>query len=285
MQSTRHHITTNAGLAMPRLLYGTAWKKERTSELVVRAVLQGFRGIDTACQPKHYQEDLVGEALVQLEREHGIDRSSLFLQTKFTSLGGQDPQSVPYDVQAELPKQVQQSLDRSLRNLRTDRIDSLVLHSPMRTHKDTMRVWSEFESFVSAGWVGQLGISNIYDPGELARLYEAASVKPAVVQNRFYRDTDYDREIRAFCKNKGIIYQSFWTLTANPHVLRSPAVARISKERKCTPPQVLFLFLTQQDVVPLSGTTNPQHMKEDLEVMDLEPLSHEEVQAIEATLI
>jgi hypothetical protein len=48
-------VTTNAGVQMPRLIYGTAWKKEATTQLVINAVLNGFRGIDTACQPKHYR--------------------------------------------------------------------------------------------------------------------------------------------------------------------------------------------------------------------------------------
>ena len=48
-------VTTNAGIQMPRLIYGTAWKKEATTKLVVQAILNGFRGIDTACQPKHYR--------------------------------------------------------------------------------------------------------------------------------------------------------------------------------------------------------------------------------------
>ena len=83
-------------------LYGTAWKKEATTELVVAAVRAGFRGIDTACQPKHYREDLVGAALAQLAAEDGIARDALWLQTKFTPLPGQDPQNVPYDT-AEKP--------------------------------------------------------------------------------------------------------------------------------------------------------------------------------------
>jgi hypothetical protein len=48
-------VTTNGGIQMPRLIYGTAWKKEATTQLVVKAILNGFRGIDTACQPKHYR--------------------------------------------------------------------------------------------------------------------------------------------------------------------------------------------------------------------------------------
>uniref|UniRef100_A0A914YJJ9 Uncharacterized protein n=1 Tax=Panagrolaimus superbus TaxID=310955 RepID=A0A914YJJ9_9BILA len=101
-----HTVTTSAGIKMPRFIYGTAWKKDRTTELVVKAVLNGFRGIDTACQPKHYQEDLVGQALVTLQKEHNISRESLFVQTKFTSIDGQDPQKIPYDRNAPLPDQL-----------------------------------------------------------------------------------------------------------------------------------------------------------------------------------
>jgi diketogulonate reductase-like aldo/keto reductase len=69
-------------MKIPKLIYGTAWKKERTADCVEMAVLCGFRGIDTACQPKHYEEQLVGVAL-QRVYEQGISREELFLQTKF----------------------------------------------------------------------------------------------------------------------------------------------------------------------------------------------------------
>ena len=55
LMTSAMNLTTLSGLPVP-IIYGTAWKKERTAELVVAAVLAGFRGIDTACQPKHYQE-------------------------------------------------------------------------------------------------------------------------------------------------------------------------------------------------------------------------------------
>ena len=129
-------------------MYGTAWKKEKTTDLVVAAVRAGFRGIDTACQPKHYYEPGVGQALQRLAAEDGIQREEIFLQTKFTPLRGQDPKNVPYDTNAPLPVQVQQSLATSLRNLQTTYIDSLVLHSPLDSHKNTMVVWREFEAFV-----------------------------------------------------------------------------------------------------------------------------------------
>ncbi|HEX5670819.1 MAG TPA: hypothetical protein VFX66_04720, partial [Sulfuricurvum sp.] len=79
------YVMTSQKVKMPSLIYGTAWKKERTADLVVQAVLSGFRGIDTACQPKHYEEPLVGAAIRRL-RDHSILREDLFIQTKFTPL-------------------------------------------------------------------------------------------------------------------------------------------------------------------------------------------------------
>lgn len=225
-------VITNAGVQMPRLIYGTAWKHEATSQLVIQAVLHGFRGIDTACQPKHYRwdigfvfcrwrkrcssfrEDLVGQALVELQSRYQIPRQHLFIQTKFTSLNGQDlSKPLPYDPRAPLAEQVRQSFARSLQNLRTEYIDSLVLHSPLPTHELTMEVYREFERFVDEGRVRQLGISNLYNVHALQRLYNDARHKPSVIQNRFYANTNHDHQIRQFCREKNIFYQSFWTLT------------------------------------------------------------------------
>lgn len=135
-----HFVKTVAGVQMPKLIYGTAWKKERTTDLVVQAVRAGFRGVDTACQPKHYHEPGVGEALKILSDEDGIKREDLFIQTKYTSVDGQDMKTIPYDPQHALPDTVKESLQISLKNLGTNYIDSLVMHSPMRTHRDTMEV-------------------------------------------------------------------------------------------------------------------------------------------------
>jgi len=86
----------------PTILYGTAWKRERTYELVLAALRAGFRGIDTACQPKHYDEAAVGAAL----ETSGLRRADLYVQTKYTPLAGQDPDRLPYDAAAEVEEQV-----------------------------------------------------------------------------------------------------------------------------------------------------------------------------------
>ena len=90
------------------LLYGSAWKEDQTATNVVDAVLAGFRGVDTACQPQHYREDLVGEALRTLAAKHGIGREAVWLQTKFTPALHQGA-DVPYDPAAPLSGPVRKS--------------------------------------------------------------------------------------------------------------------------------------------------------------------------------
>jgi len=103
-------LTAHNQVPLPSSIYGTAWKKEATTQLVQLAVASGFTAIDTANQLIHYQEALVGEALQALAKK-GIKRDALFLQTKFTSVDGQGGR-VPYDASADLATQVRQSFDR-----------------------------------------------------------------------------------------------------------------------------------------------------------------------------
>ena len=273
-------ITSNAGIQMPGILYGTAWKKDDTERLVKLAVELGFRGIDTACQPTHYNEAGVGAGVAACLRS-GVTRTDIYLQTKFTSVSGQDPQRIPYDPKAPLPQQVAQSVAASLRNLQTDYLDGLILHSPMPTAKQTAAVWQSFESLVDARVVRQIGISNCYNLAQLEQLHRDARIKPAVVQNRFYADTGYDREIRAFCTRQQIVYQSFWTLSANPQILAHATIAALARAHRRSAAQILFRYLSQKGVVPLTGTRSETHMREDLSILDFE-LNEKERGAVDA---
>lgn len=267
---------------MPPLLYGTAWKKTDTARLVALAIARGFRGIDTACQPKHYNEAGVGEG-VQAAFAQGLVRSDLYLQTKFTPLAGQDPRRVPYDPNASLAEQVSESLSVSLKNLQTDYVDGLVLHSPMPTRAQTATVWRAFEALVDGGWVRQLGVSNCYDLEDLEQLFASARIKPRILQNRFYAATGYDLDLRAYCARHRIVYQSFWTLTANPHILAAQPLADLAANHGRTAPQIFFRYLTQRGVVPLTGTKSESHMREDLSIFDLE-LTGAELASIDGLL-
>ncbi len=269
---------TSENVKMPKIIYGTAWKKEKTTDYVIQAIKLGFRGIDTACQPKHYSEKLVGEALLNLQKE-GIKREDLFLQTKFTSLDGQDPNQIPYDKTANLETQVAQSFETSQKNLHTNYVDSLVLHSPMNSESMTLRVWKAMEKIYEEKGTKQLGISNCYDLKVLKSLHKNSNIKPAIIQNRFYKSSSYDKELRNWCDKNGIIYQSFWTLSANPNILESKEITSIAKKLAKTSPQILFRFLTQIGISPLTGTCSEQHMKEDLSIFEFD-LSKTELEQI-----
>lgn len=264
---------------MPKIIYGTAWKKEHTTQLVSEALKAGFRGIDTACQPKHYAEPLVGDALML----SGIKREELFVQTKFTPLEGQDPNTVPYDKNASLAEQVAQSFEVSKKNLKTSYIDSLLLHSPLFPFSHLLEVWQAMETVYRRGEVLKLGISNCYDLAVLKRLYQEADIKPTVVQNRFYAESDYDMDLRQWCLEHDIVYQSFWSLTANPHLLGSDSVMKLAIKYRKSEAQIFFAYLMSQHITPLSGTTSKEHMQQDLEACEIS-LNEEEIRTITSLL-
>ena len=273
-------LTANNGVPIPSLMYGTAWKKEATTELVQLAVASGFTAIDTANQLIHYQEALVGEALQALAKK-GIKRDSLFLQTKFTSVDGQGGRT-PYDPSADLTTQVSQSFDSSLNHLGTDYVDSYVLHAPFQRRglgTADWEVWTAMEGLYRGGKTKMIGVSNITG-AQLAQLCEQANVKPMVVQNRCFAALGWDKAVREICRTNGIVYQGFSLLTANREVLGDPEIHAIATRINATVAQVIFRFAMLIGMLPLTGTTNQQHMKEDLQAGQF-TLTDEEVQRIE----
>jgi diketogulonate reductase-like aldo/keto reductase len=253
---------------LPYLVYGTAWKKDESARLVQEAIQHGFRFIDTAGQPKHYNEGGVGDGIVAAIQELSLSRDDLWIQTKFSPIGGQDPTNIPYDPDADVEDQVLQSFEVSLKNLKTKYVDSLVLHSPYRTMEDTMKAWRIFEQLVDEGKVLQIGISNCYDIQVFQDLYGAARIKPAVLQNRFYSDSGFDIALREFCAEKGVIYQSFWTLTASRQALARPEIAKMAAGKDLTPQTLMYAFMMSMGHTPLDGTTSKVHMMEDIAVME-----------------
>jgi diketogulonate reductase-like aldo/keto reductase len=170
----------------PTFIYGTAWKEDATTELVIRAVGAGFRAIDTANQPWHYSEPLVGDAL-KMCADAGVTRSSLFIQTKFTPVDGHDHR-VPYDPELELKGQVAQSFESSLRHLHTDYVDSYLLHGPYSSRglgNSDWEVWGAIEEIHRSGRARMIGISNVKGE-QLDLLVTKARIKPMIVQNRCY---------------------------------------------------------------------------------------------------
>src|SRR2546422_8595873 len=207
----------------PDFLYGTAWKEDRTPALTELALRTGFRGIDTANQRRHYFEAGVGQGLAAGYRAGIVTRADLFLQTKFTYQRGQD-QRLPYDPTADLSTQVAQSMASSLEHLGTDHVDCYVLHGPASGYgwsEEDGEVWTAMVKEREAGRTRLLGVSNV-SLRHLEQMAAAHADGPDFVQNRCYARLGWDRAVRAFCKDRRIIYQGFSLLTANPEVLRHP---------------------------------------------------------------
>jgi diketogulonate reductase-like aldo/keto reductase len=263
------YFLSNQNIKIPNMIYGTAWKKEQTADFVYEALQSGFKGIDTACQPKHYQEDLVGVGL-QKALDEGLKREDLYLQTKFTPIEGQDISNMPYFQNDTLELQIEKSFAKSKENLKVDYIDTYILHSPIFPATKLLKAWDVMSSFYKNKEVGQLGISNCYDLDVLEYLYKKVELKPSILQNRFYAQSTYDQEIRVWCKDKGIIYESFWSLTANPHVLTNEFVKHLSSKYKKSTAAIFYKFLNQIGIVPLNGTTSKIHMDEDLLIDEFE---------------
>lgn len=273
-------LSTYNGIAVPSFMYGTAWKKGATAALVQMAVGAGFRAVDTANQLIHYDEARVGEALRAL-RQRGVTREELFLQTKFTSAAGQDHRT-PYDPSAPLTVQVHQSFTSSLQHLDTDYLDSYVLHAPFQRRglsAADREVWAAMEELYRAGKARTIGVSNI-SAAQLNELSAAAEIKPMFVQNRCFAAAGWDRLVREVCRQYGIIYQGFSLLTANGQVLARPEMHVIAQKHGAGLAQLVFRFAMQIGMLPLTGTTSREHMREDLEAEKIS-LSEEELRLIE----
>ena len=273
-------LITYNHVPVPSFMYGTAWKKDATAQLVQLAVAAGFTAIDTANQLIHYQEALVGEALSALA-EQGVARDRLFLQTKFTPTNGQDHRT-PYDASANLTTQVTQSFDSSLAHLRTEYLDSYVLHGPYQRQglgAADWEVWAAIEGLYRSGKTKMIGISNV-TAEQLTQLCARAAVKPMMVQNRCYAALGWDKDVREICRVHGIIYQGFSLLTANREVFADSGIRAIAQRLGAGLAQVVFRFAMQVGMLPLTGTTDPQHMKDDLLAEQL-TLTSEDMHVIE----
>lgn len=257
------------GCGVPAFLYGTAWKEEATEACVTAALAAGFRGFDTANQRKHYHEAGVGAALARAFAAGIVSRDDLFLQTKFTYAAGQDHR-LPYDPAAPVAEQVRQSFESSLAHLGVERLDCLVLHGPSAwpgLEPVDAECYAAMEELVRAGRVALLGVSNV-NLAQLRMFLDHSDIPPAFVQNRCFARTGWDAEVRALCRERGVLYQGFSLLTANRRELADPRVGAVVGRTGRALPAVVFRFARQLGMIPLTGSTDPAHLADDLALDD-----------------
>jgi diketogulonate reductase-like aldo/keto reductase len=194
----------------------------------------------------------------------------LFLQTKYTYQRGQDFR-LPYDPAAPLAVQVAQSLASSLEHLGTDYVDSFVLHGPASGHgwsEADAEVWEAMQKQRDAGHTRLLGVSNV-SLKHLEEMEAAQAEMPSFVQNRCFARFGWDRDVRALCKERSITYQGFSLLTANQEVLQHPTVTELARKISATPAQVVFAFARALGMLPLTGTSSDEHMRQDLASLEI----------------
>lgn len=277
-----HNDTMPPDQPSPPFIYGTAWKEDRTASLTETALRAGFRAIDTANQRRHYFEAGVGEGLAAAYRAGVVTRPDLFLQTKYTYRPGQDHR-LPYDPASSLTVQVQQSLASSLEHLGTEYVDSFVLHGPASGYgwsTADSEVWEAMQTERDARRTRLLGVSNVA-LAHLEQMESSHAEMPAFVQNRCFARLGWDRDVRKFCNERNIVYQGFSLLTANQEVVQHPAFVALAKNLTATPAQVVFAFARSIGMLPLTGTSNPEHMEQDLASLRLE-LPADAVNALES---
>jgi diketogulonate reductase-like aldo/keto reductase len=130
-----------------------------------------------------------------------------------------------------------------------------------------------------AGRTRLLGVSNVA-PYHLEQMNSSGTELPTFVQNRCFARLGWDRDVRNFCVDHNITYQGFSLLTANPEVLQPPFIA-LAHRLGATPAQVVFSFCRAVGILPLTGSTNPEHLQQDLASLAL-TLPPDIVKAVES---
>jgi diketogulonate reductase-like aldo/keto reductase len=181
---------------------------------------------------------------------------------------------MPYSLSQSLEDRIHTSIASSLNNFQTSTnsedayIDCLVLHSPLPSIGETQKAWQVFSSYVPHK-IRALGISNT-SFAVLQSLYTEMAIKPSVVQNRFYADTEWEAPLRKFCRERGIVFQSFWTFTGNPKLMLTSTISDLANDFTALgvgDPEVVALYalvLGLQGITVLDGTTKEERMKADL---------------------
>jgi diketogulonate reductase-like aldo/keto reductase len=247
---------------MPSFLYGTAWKEDETARLTQLALEAGFRAIDTANQRKHYYEEAVGQGLLRACDALGLERAELWLQSKFTHRGGQDHR-LPYDPRAPIEEQVLSSFASSLSHLHSVYLDSYVLHGPSTSQglsDQDWAAWEAMEGLYQEGVVKALGVSNM-SAEQLELLLQSCRVKPKFIQNRCYAQLGWDRAVRRLCEAHDLRYQGFSLLTANRALWQSSLLLRLAERYERSPAALIFSLAQALNMIPLTGTTDLQHMR------------------------
>ena len=250
-------IKLNNGIEMPTLGYGVFQVSSKECErCVLNAIAAGYRLIDTA--QAYYNEDGVGNAIAKCS----VPRNELFLTTKvwITNAG---------------EEKAARSINESLRKLRTDYIDLLLIHQPLNDYPGT---WRAMEKAVREGKIRAIGLTNFY-PDRFVDMAEYADIKPAVNQlktNVFSQQWDAEVEMKPY----GTHIMAWGPLAqGDPDLQTNPVLVGLAEKYNKTVQQVALRYLIQRNIIAIPKSTHIERMKQNLDVFDF-VLTSEDMETI-----
>ena len=258
-----HMVLLNSGYAMPIMGLGTYALDHDTCVNSVKTLLKnGGRLIDTAYM--YHNEEAVGEGVRQAMEEYGIPREEIFVITKIYPSQFIDPET---------------AIDTALEKLDIGYIDMMLLHHP---GTDDVKAYKAMETYVEQGKIRSLGLSNWY-VDELTEFLPQVTIMPALVQNEihpYYQEQD----VVPFIQEKGIVVQCWYPLGGRGHtaeLLGDETIRSIAEAHGVSSAQVILRWDLQRGIVVIPGSSDPEHIKENLDLFGFE-LSDEEMAAIRA---
>lgn len=249
-------VKLNNGIEMPQLGFGTWTLKGETASESVKAALQsGYRLVDTA--QAYGNEDAVYKGI----KDSKIDRKDLFITTKIS----------PDNMRNH---RVEESLKESINKLGGDYLDLVLIHWPVKG--EVQQTWEILEKYVKNGKVRAIGLSN-FNPHHIEDLMKYAKIKPVINQIEIH---PYMTQFgpSGFTFKNGIQVEA-WSPLGTGTVLKDPTLAEIAKAHNKTPAQIVLRWLMQRGIVAIPRSSNPEHIKENIEIFDFK-LSPEEMEII-----
>lgn len=253
------YIKMNNGLSIPVLGTGTnTFGKENnifsgkitydTSELV-SAIKLGYRLIDTAIMYRN--EAVIGKAV----NESGIDRSEFFITSK-----------IPADKEyTDTDENVEKYIYRSLKELDMNYIDLYLIHFPLETNEENLRVWRVLEEFVKKGLIKSIGVSN-FNENQLAYLIKRSHIKPVLNQFQSYPGK-HQQSLIDFCKENNVIPEAYQSLTKIEDKTKEILI-EIAKPYNKTWSQVVLNYQISEGLVVIPKSHNKNHQLENIDVFD-----------------
>ena len=253
------YVTLSNGVKMPQLGYGVYQvDKEECERCVLDALKVGYRHIDTA--QSYFNEEEVGNAIAK----SGVPREQIFLTTKVWV------EHYGYD-------ETRKSVLESMRKLKTNYIDLVLLHQPF---SDYYGAWRALEDLYAEGVIKAIGVSNFY-PDRLVDICSFARIKPMVNQVETH---PHNQQIEAheWMKKYGVQHEAWAPFgEGRGGMFEEPLLVEIGKKYGKTAAQVILRWDMQRNVVAIPKSTHIERMEQNFDIFDFE-LSEEDMAKIAA---